>query len=168
MDWVYVRLPFETPLREAIHRLKYDNKRYLASELAAIAAPALEPATAIDAVVAVPLHPAREAVRGYNQSDLIARALGKLLDRPVTPELLRRQRVTPPQTSLARADRLQNVRGAFAAAPAARGLRVLLVDDVLTTGATIDACARALRRARAQWVGALVVAHQPAEPRADP
>ncbi len=117
-------------------------------------------------IVAVPLHSARRRERGYNQSQLLAGGLARALKRAVTErpailrECLRRKRATPPQTGLSVAARRENVRGVFEVVhPAAiRGRRIVVVDDVMTTGATISACARALRRAGAAEVIALALA----------
>ena len=111
-----------------------------------------------DVVVPVPLHPERRRVRGYNQAELIARPLAKRLGIALKPDLLIRTKSRPPQLLLSRHQRWESVRGAYAT-PASRAvdLRVLLVDDVLTTGATLDACARALKKAGAARVIALTV-----------
>ena len=110
----------------------------------------------------VPLHWTRLFTRRYNQSALLAQGLGRAAGRPVAMTLLRRTRRTPPQVRLSAAARQRNVTGAFAVKPGRRaaleGQRVLLVDDVLTTGATLSACAKALRRAGAAGVDALVLA----------
>ncbi len=115
-----------------------------------------------DLIAAVPLHWRRLFRRRYNQAALLALALGRLGDRPAAPDLLRRRRDTPPQGHLSRAARQRNVAGAFALAPAWRdrlaGRRVLLVDDVMTTGATLDAAAQVLTRAGAAGVDVLTLA----------
>lgn len=113
-----------------------------------------------DVIVPVPLHRERLRWRGFNQAVPLARALGAAGDRPVDPFALVRSRATPPQVGLDAGSRRRNVRGAFVvrSADRIRGRRVLLVDDVMTTGATIDACARALRAAGARQVDALVLA----------
>jgi len=99
-----------------------------------------------DVLVAVPLHSRRQRTRGYNQSLLLAREVSRRLDLPLAAEALFRRRDTPPQARAMEADaRRRNVAGAFDCRPGAvAGRRVLLVDDVTTTGATLDACARAL------------------------
>lgn len=115
-----------------------------------------------DLVAPVPLHWRRLFRRRYNQAALLATALGRQAGRPVAPDLLRRRRDTPSQGHLSRGARQRNVAGAFAVAPRWRdrlaGRRVLLVDDVLTTGATVEAAAAALTRAGAAGVDVLTLA----------
>ncbi len=115
-----------------------------------------------DMVAPVPLHWTRLALRRFNQSALLARSIGKTSGVPVIPDLLVRRRRTSSQGGLTRIQRRDNVRGAFAVRPARRdalrGRRVVLVDDVLTTGATATMCARTLRRAGAAGVDVLVLA----------
>jgi len=115
-----------------------------------------------DVVVPVPLHRWRLFARRYNQSALLAHALGRASGLPVLPDSLRRVRNTASQGRLSAAARRRNVAGAFRVAPGAAerlgGRRVLLVDDVLTTGATVEACARTLKRAGAAGVDVLTLA----------
>ena len=115
-----------------------------------------------DVIAPVPLHWSRLLARRYNQAALLALGLAKLSAKQAVPDLLIRRRATPSQGRLSRAERLRNVAGAFAVRPsrlaAARGRRVLLVDDVLTTGATVSACAKALRRAGAASVDVVTLA----------
>ncbi len=113
-----------------------------------------------DVVVPVPLHPLRLRERGYNQAELIARPLAKRLGLPQRTYLLVRSRPRPDKLLLSRNERWSSVRGAYATRPGERvdKLRILLVDDVFTTGATLDACARALRGAGAAAVYGLTVA----------
>ncbi|HYY13779.1 MAG TPA: ComF family protein [Chthoniobacterales bacterium] len=114
---------------------------------------------AFDIIVPVPLHPARERERGFNQSALIAELLSARIELPNKP-LLERTRYTTTQTAFDRAERIQNLRGAFRLRKTAgvRGLRVLLVDDVLTTGSTLSECARVLKIAGARSVHAATAA----------
>ena len=113
-----------------------------------------------DIVVPVPLHRARQRSRGYNQADLLARPLARKLRLPYKPILLARILPRPEAHLLTHKERWASVRGAFATRPGTQvdNLRVLLVDDVMTTGATLDSCARALRKAGAQSVIAVTVA----------
>ncbi len=115
---------------------------------------------AADVVVPVPLHRERERERGYNQAALLSKPLAKKLRLPHKAVLLVRTRARPDKQVLSLEERWESVRGAFATRPGSQvdNLRVLLVDDVLTTGATLDACARVLRDAGAKYVIGLTVA----------
>jgi ComF family protein len=115
---------------------------------------------AADVVVPVPLHRERERERGYNQAALLSKPLAKKLRLPHKAVLLMRTRARPDKQVLSLEERWESVRGAFATRPGSQvdNLRVLLIDDVLTTGATLDACARALREAGAKSVMGLTVA----------
>jgi ComF family protein len=114
-------------------------------------------------IVPVPLHPLRLWVRRFNQSALLAKALARRVHKPYEPLALLRTRSTPSQGEMPSAQaRRKNMRGAFRVdtrrARAVKGRKVLLVDDVLTTGATVDACARALKKAGASQVAVLTLA----------
>lgn len=111
-----------------------------------------------DAIVPVPLHSKRMRLRGFNQSLELARPLARHLGRPLLPRALRRTRPTIPQFQLELARRAENIQGAFTADVPLRGARVLLVDDIMTTGATLEECARELREAGAARVDVLVLA----------
>jgi ComF family protein len=147
---------YDGSLRAIVHALKYDGRQTLArplsQKLRAAGAAVLHGA---DAVVPVPLHRSRERQRGFNQARELARHLGLPL-----ADVLRRARKTPPQADLPAARRNANVRGAFAcrSGSCVRGLRVVLVDDVSTTGATLNACALVLLREGAREVRALTAA----------
>ncbi|MGH7904730.1 MAG: ComF family protein, partial [Candidatus Dormibacteraceae bacterium] len=144
----------------AIHRLKYEGRRPLARPLARLVCDRL----AIDGapgmgLLAVPLHRSRLARRGFNQSELIVRELRVRLRLPEPPGRLVRARDTPAQVGLDRAHRLANVSGAFDwQGPDLGGMPVILVDDVITTGATLEACAAALRAGGAGAISGLTVA----------
>jgi ComF family protein len=114
----------------------------------------------VDWIVPVPLHWTRLFARRYNQAGLLAHAIRAAGGPPVAPDWLIRRRRTPSQGRLGASARARNVRGAFLLRPgrSVRGKRLVIVDDVLTTGATVEECARVLRRAGAQWVGVLTLA----------
>jgi ComF family protein len=159
---------YDAALREIVHAFKYDRCRALAPALAAMMRDAGgELLLDADAVVPVPLHPWRRWQRGFNQADDLARYLG----RPVR-RVLRRRRNGPPQASLPAAGRDQNVRGAFGLMPGARsrvrGRVLVVVDDVMTTGATLSACSRVLLEAGARQVYALTSARAVAARTAPP
>jgi ComF family protein len=144
-------------LARAIAKMKYEDRPDLARPLGHALALCAPPGDA-EMIVPVPLHPMRLAERGFNQVSLLARPLARRLARPLDATAVTRTRDTPRQATLGRAERLENVEGAFVASTRVRGKRVLLVDDVCTTGATIRACVSALRRAGASEVAALVLA----------
>lgn len=151
---------YDGRLRDIIHALKYDGRRSIAPPLSVLMRSAsADLLQSADAVVPVPLHPRRERSRGFNQSDDLSRGLGV----PVRP-LLRRVRYTTSQIELPKDERQRNVHEAFALSLApgsglgAPGLIIVLVDDVSTTGATLDACARVLKAAGAEEVRALTAA----------
>lgn len=156
---------YQSPMREALIALKYRGLTALSAELAALLANYVSKRTAfaaVDVIVPVPLHRSRQRERGYNQSEVVGRELGRLLGLPVNIKALSRLRSTAPQAQQAsRDERLRNIEGAFAAqAEEAQGQRVLLLDDVCTTAATLNACALALRAAGAQAVWALTIARE--------
>jgi ComF family protein len=154
---------YDGAMSQAMILLKYEAieplGRWFADRLVEVAGRESE-ALAADVVVPVPLHRDRQRERGYNQVDLIAGPLARRLGLPYRSVLLVRSKPRPDKLHLSLHERWTSVRGAFAARPGSRvdNLRVLLVDDVMTTGATLDACARALRRAGAAAVYALTVA----------
>ena len=152
--------PFEGALRTAIHALKYEGVRQLAPLLAARLAQAVARSDfQAQSVVPLPLHSERLAQRGYNQSALLAESLAARLKLPYLPNAAQRIRHTAPQVGLNRQERAANVADAFRADPEqVRGLRLLLVDDVMTTGATMRACAEALHQAGAAEICGLSAA----------
>lgn len=155
---------YEGILREMILLLKYRGYRVLGRDLALFALEAVGQDEDLwwdlDAIIPVPLHPKRKRERGFNQAEVIARELGRAKGLPVLPRALRRVRNIPAQTSLEADARKRNVSGAFAVRrPAAlKGLAVLLVDDVYTTGSTVKECCRTLRRAGVRFVRVLTLA----------
>jgi competence protein ComFC len=153
----------KTVVLEAIHRFKYSRswwfENFLAGLLIRQAAPVLR-AQPWDCLVPVPLHPLKQREREFNQSALLARQLSRATAIPCEEKLLRRVAATATQTHLNRPARMQNMKNAFAVTPAVnvRRRRILLVDDVFTTGATTNDCARALRDAGVEEVGVWTVA----------
>ncbi len=144
-------LSFHGVARDLIHHFKYDRKVHLARPLTLLASRALTPfviSTGAELLIPVPLHRRRLWERGFNQAVLLGRPLAKLWGIPLVVDNLRRIRRTEPQVTLSAAERELNVRGAFAMAnPAAvEGKRVLLLDDVYTTGSTVMECSRVLRK----------------------
>lgn len=156
----------EGGLRKAIHAFKYEGQRRAAQplgDLLAVAYRRYQPGgMAADLIIPLPLHATRERERGYNQATLLARRLATRLRLPLRADLLVRQRATPPQVGLRWQARRANVAGAFAlagphAAPHLVGKRILLVDDVATTGSTLNAAAQALLAAGPAAVWGLTV-----------
>ena len=159
LDGILASAVFAPPLRTVIHDFKYRNGRALAAPLSARLITAWRGAgLSADLIIPVPLHAGRAAERGYNQSALLARGLGSAVGVVVAEDVLVRERATRQQTDLDRRERAQNVSGAFACRRNLPGLRVVLIDDVCTSGATLEACATALRTAGAAHVQGLTVA----------
>lgn len=155
--------PYEGILRRAVHRLKYGHKRFLGELLGRLLAEVVREDAALcraEVVVPVPLYVTRRRTRGFNQAEVLARALAGSSGLPVYCDVLLKIRRTAPQTGLSRPLRRENLRGAFVVRDPAvlRGRRVLLVDDVLTTGATATECSRELLSAGAGGVVVVTVA----------
>lgn len=167
-DMARAALTYDDGSRALIMRFKHGDQLHLAPTLTDwLARAAGELVEQADLIVPVPLHWRRRVRRRYNQAAILAHGLGRSLSRPVACDVLIRARATVSQGKQSRAQRLRNVRGAFAVTDRGRarldGVRVLLVDDVLTTGATAGACARALRDAGADWIGVVTLARVPVE-----
>jgi ComF family protein len=147
------------PLVKAIQNLKYRKKTALARPLSSLLIRSA-PLPPVDLVVPIPLHPSRLRKREFNQAALLAKPLSKHLGRPFLIDTLRRLLPTAQQVGLTREERARNVRGAFAVRNPDRikGAKILLVDDVLTTGATFNAAARALKKGGAKEVIACALA----------
>jgi ComF family protein len=163
IDGIRSPFRFDGAIRQAIHELKYRNLRALAGLLAQLLSDYLvnNPVPG-EVLVPVPLHHKRLRERGYNQSCLLAQELGKLINLPVVDDCLVRQRHAPPQARTSTVDeRRSNVADAFFCRDLRlKGKQVLLIDDVSTSGATLDACARALKEAGATTVWGLVLARE--------
>ncbi len=158
-DAAYSFGAYEGALRGLIHSFKYGRIRTLARPLAGFLLTAYPRDQRFDAIVPMPLHWRRFWKRGFNQSAMLARELSRKTGVPLLAAV-RRRRATPPQAGLSNAQRRANVAGCFETSQrqAVRGLRLLLIDDVMTTGATAGACAATLRRAGAAHVAVLTLA----------
>jgi competence protein ComFC len=150
-------------VRQLVHQFKYAKQRHLRHPVAAWLRETLHDSRLrgrhFDLIVPVPLHPARQRERGFNQAELLADLLAGSIDLP-SRLVLERTRYTTTQTAYDRAERMENLHGAFRLRKNrdVRGLHVLLIDDVLTTGSTLSECARVLRKAGAVSVHAATAA----------
>jgi len=163
IDGIRAPFRFDGVMRQAIHELKYRNLRALAGLLARLLNDyLLDNPVPGEVLVPVPLHPKRLRERGYNQSRLLAKELGKLAGLPVVDDCLVRERYSLPQARTSSVvERRGNVADAFACRHRwLEGKQVLLIDDVSTSGATLDACARALKGAGAASVWGLTLARE--------
>jgi len=151
---------YEGRLRNAIHRLKYHNDIGISEELARpLQSLLIEQAWQLDIITAVPLNRKRLRERGYNQSALLARWVSLVTRIPFIPGVIIRNRDTATQVGLHAQQRHDNVTGAFTAIPEiARGRSIVIIDDVTTTGATLQACASALQSAGALTIYGLTLA----------
>jgi ComF family protein len=158
-DAVYAYGSYEGSLRKLIQLFKYGRIPTLAAPLGRLLAAAVPRERAFDVIVPMPMHWRRRWSRGFNQAELLARTLEKRLGLPVR-NAVRRVKATPPQAGLTAGQRRANMSAAFQIKrpEIVRGKRVLLVDDVFTTGATAGACARTLKRAGAAYIAVLTVA----------
>jgi ComF family protein len=166
LDGAVAAVDYEAPWDTLLHGLKYGSQLSAALALAPLLGQAVR-SSGLDCagmhLLPVPLHPQRLCERGYNQSEHLARALRQNLGLPLLTDTLQRVIETPTQTQLSREDRLKQLRQAFALKPGAsvQGLRIALVDDVMTTGATMSAIATLLHRHGAAEVHAWAVARTP-------
>jgi ComF family protein len=158
-DAAYSFGAYQDTLRKLIHLFKYGRVRPLARPLGALMGASIPSGETFDAIVPMPLHWWRRWRRGFNQAELLAREVARRCGVDVV-NAVRRARATAPQAGLSNTRRRENVAGAFEVRRPERvkGLRVALVDDVMTTGATANACAAALKRAGARRVTLLVLA----------
>ena len=159
--WVYDEL-----LAHLIHRWKFGGEHHLSALLASLWLEANPAPAAVDVLVPIPLHWRRRWQRGYNQAALLSNELKRrcpaLGDKVIADDLLRRHRATAPQSGMSARERRQNLRGAFTVNYPCDNLRLAVVDDVLTTGATVTAAATALRSAGAEHIEIWCLARTPA------
>lgn len=159
VGWTEAWGHYRGSLERLLHAFKFERHDFLDAPLAELLEPVLRDRGDLDfdAVVPVPMHRAKQRQRGYNQAELLARALGSRLNIRCQT-LLRKTIDRNPQSTLPRRERASNVRGAFVAERRTRGRSLLLVDDICTTGETLRACANALLDGHAARVCAIVVA----------
>lgn len=159
-DGITAPYQWEGVMRDLVHSLKYKGVRASAPRLSELmAAHLVHRSISVDVIVPVPLHSRRERQRGYNHSALLAEGIGRRVGVPVAGRMLTRTRNTPPQVFMRTPDdRRKNVDDAFVCAEDPAGKRVLLVDDVVTTGATIAACSAPLRQAGTSSIWVLSLA----------
>lgn len=156
LDGMTAGLMYDEAIAHAFYRFKAAGETYLAAFFAQFMH--LDDTWQADVIVPVPLHPLKLWSRTYNQSELLAKALGKATGVPVDTGLLRRVKYTAAQKSRTAAERRTALKGVFSAVPEVKGLRIVLVDDVTTTGSTLTACAAALKKAGAARVYAACAA----------
>lgn len=157
-DRTHAALAYAFPLDRLIPRLKYHGQLAIAPALGECLTRAIERAPKPDCLIAMPLHPARIRERGFNHAGEIAREVAHRLGLPLELDCCQRVRDTPPQMTLKYDARKRNVRGAFRCSGEVRGQRIAIVDDVMTTGTSLDELARTLRQAGAAEVATWVVA----------
>ena len=160
---------YDEVLKELIHQFKYKQKKYLANPLGKLLVDFVEEylrEERFDYIVPIPLEKTRQKKRGYNQAELLARILGEAINKPILTNLVRRRKKTKPQFGLNKEERFENLSGAFEISESVKEdvttiaeKTVLLLDDLATTGATLDECAKVLKRAGVSEVYALVLAH---------
>ncbi|MGI9045255.1 MAG: ComF family protein [Burkholderiales bacterium] len=155
-DRVDCALVYAFPANTLIQALKYDGKLAIAKVLAAVLTPAI--GSRPDLILAMPLSKQRLRERGFNHALEIARFVARELDIPIAHDACRKMRDTPPQTALPWKERAKNVRGAFACDGNLAGRRVAIVDDVMTTGATLNELAATLRKSGAREVSGWIAA----------
>ena len=158
-DAAYSYGSYEGDLRKLIHLYKYGGIEPLVNRFGEWLALALPREQSFDVIIPMPLHWSKRLRRGFNQAELLARQVSRRWNVPIQ-NAIRRKKATAPQAGLTNSKRRLNVQGAFAAKSGVRldGQRVLLIDDVLTTGSTAAACARVLKRAGAKHVTVLTLA----------
>ena len=158
-DGIQAALLYQPPVSQLVQRLKYSHRIYVAHLFASLLLPLLTSREDVpDVLVPVPLHSGRMRRRGFNQAWEITRRLSRLCGIPADPKLLTRSRSTPAQTGLSASQRQRNLRDAFRVNGETEKLHIAVIDDVMTTGSTLQAIAGTLKRSGATRVTGLVVA----------
>jgi ComF family protein len=157
VGWTEAWGHYRGSLERLLHAFKFERHDFLDAPLAELLESVVRDSD-FDAIVPVPMHRSKLRQRGYNQAELLGRALAKRLRIPCEPSMLRKRVERSAQSTLARSDRAANVRGVFAASPNVRQRSILIVDDICTTAETLRACAHALLSGNASRVCAVIVA----------
>ncbi|OQB25806.1 MAG: DNA utilization protein GntX [Firmicutes bacterium ADurb.Bin182] len=152
VDGISAGLIYDELTGPCLHRFKYNNGKYLTSFFISYMK---VPDKKIDVIVPVPLHKNRQRQRGYNQSELLAKKIAERENIRFDPHIIARTRDTGTQTKLSHKQREKNVKGAFSVLSNVKGLDIVLIDDVITTGSTLSECAKVLKKAGAGKVYAL-------------
>lgn len=156
-DTLHIAFQFGEQFQKLIHYFKYQRTLALAEYFAEAIVPILNNRN-YDLISSIPLNPIKEKERGYNQSALIAKELGRLLNIPVDNDLITRIKNTPSQTKLNREQRIKNVMDVFKCEADLINQKILLIDDIITTGSTMNACARVLKNQKAVKITAAALA----------
>jgi ComF family protein len=157
-DATHAVLEYRFPVNAVLQRYKYSGLLAVSELMGQLLARNLQAASLPELLIPMPLHPTRLQERGFNQATELARVVAKALDIPLSTQLCSRTRPTQPQTGLAFKERKRNMRGVFACSQSLAGKHVALLDDVMTTGASLDALARAVKDAGAARVDCWVIA----------
>jgi len=157
-DATHALLDYRFPVNAVLQRYKYSGLLAVSELMGQLLARDLQAASRPELLIPMPLHPTRLQERGFNQATEIARVVAKALDIPLSTRLCSRTRPTQPQTGLPLKERKRNMRGVFACSQNLAGKHVALLDDVMTTGASLDALARAVKDAGAARVDCWVIA----------
>jgi ComF family protein len=157
-DATHALLAYQFPINAVLQRYKYSSFLAVAHMMGELFARKQHGSPLPDFILPMPLHPSRLKERGFNQAVEIGRILGRRLDVPLDIQAAKRMRATPPQANLAFKERHRNVRGVFACEPRLTGRHIALLDDVMTTGASLNALAQAVKQAGAARVECWVVA----------
>ena len=156
LNWIRSASDYKGSAGKAVRLLKFSRHIALADQMGSAMASSADCAPSVDFVVPVPIHWSRRAYRGFNQAELLARHI-KI--SPMRRDILRRTKPTPPQARLRTRERIRQLQDAFSSKPC-HGAKILLVDDVVTSGGTLEACADALKTSGASWVGAVTYCNE--------
>ncbi len=160
IDEAYACWWFNDTLQDVIHHLKYADRARVGKSLGYMAGKQFldTSISSLDMLTAIPLHKKKKRERGYNQALWIGKGISEAIDVPIDASIIHRQKYTVSQTTLDREERLQNMENAFVTSRPLNGLKIGIIDDVLTTGATMSACAKKLKQNSAEVVVAITLA----------